>query len=229
LARQIEASQLMAAQRHVAVAPLHIGTRALEHEGEPLGLVMELALRFRAQRAQGSTGFKQRDAKPLSKLAQRCAIAAGARLGHAIEIGRGNQLGVHDEGDGWRQVELSDLLPHITRDDLDGRLHFGHHPLGFLDAFHAALAESFVLGTRTNLLDVSADIRGNELAVATYSALEIDHVVVVANAPDTRLDLCTLRSEARVLSLLPTHGCLWGTPWTVLCGLVTRALRVALQ
>src|SRR5262252_6625424 len=81
LARQIEASQLMAAQRQVAVAPLHIGTRALEHDGEPLGLVMELALRVRAQRAQGSTRCKQRDAKPLSKRAQRCAIAEGARRG----------------------------------------------------------------------------------------------------------------------------------------------------
>src|SRR5262249_32794627 len=120
----------------------------------------------------------------------------------------------------------------------DGRLHFGHHPLGFLDAFHAALAEPFVLGNRTNLLDVSLDIRGNALAISAYSTLEIDKVVVVANAPDTRLDLCTLLSETRVLttgcfervlSVLQTHGCLWGTPWTVLCGLVTRALRVALQ
>src|SRR5438128_7689358 len=31
LARQITSSQLMAAQGEVAVAPLHIGTRALEH------------------------------------------------------------------------------------------------------------------------------------------------------------------------------------------------------
>src|SRR4030095_14780478 len=205
----------MAAQRQIAVSPLHIGTRALEHDGEPLGLVMELALSFRAQRAQGSTGFKQRDAKPLSKLAKRCAIAEGASLGHAIEIVRGNQLGVHNEGDGRRQVELSDLLTHITRDELDGRLHCGHHSLGFLDACHAALAESFLLGNRTNLLDVSLDIRGNELAVSAYSALEIDKVVVVANAPDPRLDLCTLLSEThvlttgrfeRVLSMLQTHG-----------------------
>src|SRR5262249_18775178 len=40
LTRQIESSKLMATQRQVAVAPLHIGTRALEHGGQPLGLVM---------------------------------------------------------------------------------------------------------------------------------------------------------------------------------------------
>src|SRR5262247_3471137 len=44
LARQIETSQLMATQRQVAVAPLHIGTRALEHGRQPLGLVMELGV-----------------------------------------------------------------------------------------------------------------------------------------------------------------------------------------
>src|SRR5262249_14413947 len=109
----------MAAQRQVAVAPLHIGTRGLEHDGEPRGLGMESALSFRAQRAQGSTGFKQRDAKPLSKLAQWFASAEGASLGHAIEIVRWKQLGVHGEGDGRRQVELSDLVPHITGDKLD--------------------------------------------------------------------------------------------------------------
>src|SRR4029434_10037929 len=161
---------------------------------------MDLALSFRAQRAQGSTGFNQRDAKPLSQLAKRCAIAEGASLGHAIEIERGNQRGVQDEGDGRRQVELSDLLTHITRDELDGRWHFGHHPLGFRDAFHAALAESFVLGHRTHLLEVFVALRGNELAVSAYPALEIDQVVVVANAPETRLDLGTVLSETRVLT-----------------------------
>ena len=48
LTRQIESSKLMATQRQVAVSPLHIGTRALEHDGEPLGLVMEVVLSLRA-------------------------------------------------------------------------------------------------------------------------------------------------------------------------------------
>ena len=142
---------------------------------------------------------------------------------------------MHGEGDRRRQIELSDLLTHITGDELDGRLHFRHHPLGFVDAFQAALAESFLLGNGANLLDVPLDIRGDELAVSAHPALEIDKVVVVANATDARLDLFTLLSETlvlttgrfeRLLGLLQAHGFLWGAAWTALFGLVTRALRV---
>src|SRR5262249_10250527 len=67
LARQIETSQLMAAQRQVAVAPLHIGTRSLEHGRQPLGLVMELVLGLWAQRAEDATGCKQRGAQLLGE------------------------------------------------------------------------------------------------------------------------------------------------------------------
>src|SRR5215510_13600537 len=144
---------------------------------------MEVVLGLGAQRTQGPTGFKQRGAQSLGEFPQRLAIADGASLGDAIEIIRGNELGVHDEGDGRRQVELSDLLSDITRDKRDGRLHFRHHPLGFLDAFQAALAESFVLGNGTNLRDVLLDISGNKLAVATHPALQIDKMVVVPDAP----------------------------------------------
>src|SRR5262250_620637 len=78
LARQIETSQLMAAQRQVAVAPLHIGTRSLEHGRQPLGLVMELVLGLWAQRAEDATGFKQRSTQPRGELPKRFAIADGA-------------------------------------------------------------------------------------------------------------------------------------------------------
>src|SRR5262245_58367479 len=44
LPRQVESAPLMVAERQVAVAPLHLGTRALEHSRQPLGLVMELIL-----------------------------------------------------------------------------------------------------------------------------------------------------------------------------------------
>ena len=76
------------------------------------------------------------------------------------------------------------------------------------------------------------------MAVSAYSTLQIDKVVVVADAPDTRLDLFALLSEPlvltagrfeRLLGLLQTHGCFWGAFWTGLFGLVTRALRVGLQ
>src|SRR6266699_4771340 len=83
---------------------------------------MELVLGLRAQRAQGATGLKQRGAKPLGKFPQRLAIADGSSLGHAIEIKRWDELGVHGEGGAWRQVELIDLLTNITRDDAHSAL-----------------------------------------------------------------------------------------------------------
>src|SRR5215510_9869274 len=198
---------------------------------------MELALSSRAQRVQDATGFKQRGAEPLGELAKRFAIADASRLGHAIEIIRWNQLGVHREGDRRRHIELSDLLPHITGDKRDSRSHFRHHPLGFVDTCQAALAEPFVLGNGANPRDVLVDISGDQLAIAALPALQIDKVVVVTTATDTRRDLCTLLSEALVLTacrcegllgLPQAHGVLWRAPWTALCGLVTRALRVAL-
>ena len=79
LAWQIEASQLMATQGQGAVAPLHIGTRALEHGGQPSGLIMEVVLRSRAQCTQNAAGFTQRGAKPLSELAKGFTVTDGAR------------------------------------------------------------------------------------------------------------------------------------------------------
>src|SRR5215208_2413811 len=199
---------------------------------------MEWILGLGAQHAQDPAGFKQRGAEPLGELAKRFAIADGTRLGDAIEIIRGNQLGMHGKGDRRRYIELIDLLTDITRDELDSRLHLWHHPLGFLDTFQAALAESFLLGHGANLLDVLLDIRGDELAVSAHPALEIDTMVVVANTTDTRLDLFALLSEPLVLTtsrfegllgVLQAHGFLWGAPWTALFGLITRVLRVTLQ
>src|SRR4029453_8314322 len=238
LAWQVEPSQLMVAQGQVAVAPLHIGTRALEHGRQYLGLFMELASFLGTQLHQGPTGLNQGGAQSLGECPKRFATADGVSFGHALEIVRGNELGVHGEGDWGRQGELSDQLSDITRDELDGASHFRHHPLGFFDAFHAALTEFLLLGNGANLLDVLLNICGDELAVAAHPAFQIDKVVVVADAPDTRRDLCTLLSETLVLTagrfecllgLLQTHECLWGAAWTALLGLITRALRVALQ
>src|SRR5437879_1955021 len=121
-----------------------------------------------------------------------------------------------------------DLLPHIPRDERDGRLHFGHDALGFLHALQAALAEPFVLGNRTHLLNVRLDISGNELTVSTDPALEIDKMVVVADATDALGDLLALLSEALMLTtgrfelllgLLKAHGRCWRTARTALCWL----------
>src|SRR2546425_3308182 len=199
---------------------------------------MELVLGLRAQLAQGATGFKQRGAKPRGEFAKRRAISDGARLGHTIEIIGWDKLGVHGEGGRLRQVQLMDLLPDITGDKLDGGLHFRHDALSFLDALQAALAEPFVLGNSTNLLDVPLDISGNELTVSTHPALEIDKMVGMADATDALSDLLALLSEALVLTtgrfeclrgLLQAHGGFWGPARTALFGLVTCALLVSLH
>lgn len=93
-------------------------------------------------------------------------------------------------GVGWRrrQRQATHLLPHITRDALDGRLHCGHHPLGFLETIQARLAEMFLLGNRADRLDGLWDIPRNALAVATHAA-----------GADALRDLLALGAEALVL------------------------------
>ena len=78
---------------------------------------------------------------------------------------------VHGVGHRRRQVQLTDLLPHIIRHKLNGCLHLGHDALRFLDPLQACLAEPFLLGNSTNRVDVCLDITGNELAVAPYPSL----------------------------------------------------------
>src|SRR5215510_8436123 len=185
----------MVAQGQVAISPLDIGTGALEYSRQSLGVVMELVLGLGAQIAQDATRLKQLGAKARSELPKRLAITDGARLGDAIEIKRWDELGVHGEGCGLLQVELIDLLPNIARDELDGGLHFRHHPLSFLDALQAGLAEPFVLGNSANLLEVRLEIRGHELAVSTHAALEIDKMIGMADATDALCDLLTLLGD----------------------------------
>ena len=88
------------------------------------------------------------------------------------------------------------MLPHIIRHKLDGRLHFGHHALRFLDPIQTPLAEPFLLGNSTNRVDLGLDIPGNELAVSPYPAVQVDQVVGVTDGADTLGDLLTLPCEA---------------------------------
>ena len=147
-------------------------------------------------------------------------------------------MGMHGVGYRRCQIELRDLLPHIPRDERDGRLHFRHDALGFLDAFYAALAEPCVLGNGANLIDVALDVRGDQRAVATHPALEIDKMIGVANAADALCDLFALLSQALVLTtgrfehllgLLQVHKFLWRPARPALLRLVTCALRVGLH
>src|SRR5215831_12491939 len=106
-----------------------------------------------------------------------------------------------------------------------------------LDTLQTALAESFVLGNGATVLDVPVNIGDDELAVAAHPALEIDKMVIVADATNVRHDLLTLLSEALVLTtrrfeyllgLLQAHDCFWGTARPVRFGLVTRGLGTGL-
>ena len=108
-------------------------------------------------------------------------------------------MGVPGVGLRRRQRQATHLLPHITRDALDGRLPCGHHTLGFLETIQARLAEMFLLGNRADRLDVLLDIPRNELAVATHAALSVNKVVGVANGAHALRDLLALCAEALVL------------------------------
>ena len=115
------------------------------------------------------------------------------------------------------QVQLTHLLPHIPRHELDGRLHFGHHTLRFLDAIQARLTESFLLGDGADRVDLGLDITGNQLPVATDASLQVDEMVRMA---DGRMPLANLLSRLRealtllasrfhrLLGLLQTRGTL---------------------
>src|SRR5712692_9745966 len=108
-------------------------------------------------------------------------------------------MGVHGVGLRRRQSQATHLLPHITRDELDGRWHFGHYTLGFLETIPARLAEVFLLGNRADRVDVLLDIPCNELAVATHAALQVHKVVGVADGANALRDLLALCAEALVL------------------------------
>ena len=116
-------------------------------------------------------------------------------------------------------------MAHISRDELNGRLHFRNHTLSFRDPIQARLAEVFLLGNGADRVDVRLDITGDKLAVATHAALQIHKVVGTADATDARLDLFTVLSEAlvlttgrfeRLLGVLQAHGFLGRVAWPAL-------------
>ncbi len=126
-------------------------------------------------------------------------------------------MGVHSVGRGLHQVQLPHLLPHIARDELDGRLHFGHDPLGFLDAIHARLAEAYVLGNGADRVDVVLDISSIELPVASHAAPQIHKVIGVADGTEALGDHLALPRDAGTLDARlpypaqPAPGAL--SPW----------------
>jgi hypothetical protein len=133
---------------------------------------------------------------------------------------------------------LLHLLPHIPRDKLDRRLHFGKHTLGFLDTLQTSLAEPYVLGNSTHNVNLLLDISRNELPIATHTSLQIDKVVRTADSADTLSDLLSLLAEALVLlashfsfllELLQACGVLWRAPRTTFLRLAACALTLSLH
>jgi hypothetical protein len=210
-----------------------MGTGALEHRRQPLGLVMERVLGRRVHRASGATGRTPRGTTPRGACAKRRAIADGARVGSTITIRGGDTRGVHGAGGRLRHVHLLDLLPDITGDTRDGGVHGRHDALGCLDALHATLAAPFVLGTSTPRLAVPVEISGNAVTGATHPALAIDTMGGMADAAEARSDRLALLREALVRTtgrfaclrgVLQAHGGVWGPARPALGRLVTWAV-----
>jgi hypothetical protein len=130
----------MVPQREVPVAAFHIRAGTLEYLREHFGLVLELGLLHEAQRAQRPTRLKQRGPQALGKLAKQLTLCHRPRRGHTLKIIRGNEMRMHSVGLRRRQIQLLHVLPHIMRHKLNGRLHFGHHALRFLDPRQTPLA-----------------------------------------------------------------------------------------
>ena len=143
-------------------------------------------------------------------------------------------MGMQSVGHRRGQVELTDLLLHITRNKLDGGLHFRHHPLGFLDALQACLTETFVLRHVAKGVHLLADICRNEPTVSPHATLSIDKVGGLSDCTEALGDLLSLGAEPlkllarrwRVLcELLQADGRLWGATWAALVRRVARTLQ----
>lgn len=98
LSGAIEPAKLVIPQGDITVSPFHIGTGALEYLRQLLGLLPELAELGRAQLGSPPTGVKQRRAQPLGQLSKRLASAHRTRLGDALKIGSGNEMGMQCVG-----------------------------------------------------------------------------------------------------------------------------------
>ena len=86
LSRAIQASQLMIPQGEIPVSSFYISTGTLEHLGQLLGLLLELALLSLTQPGQHSTGLKQRRTQTFGQRPKRLTGMHRATLGHPLEI-----------------------------------------------------------------------------------------------------------------------------------------------
>src|SRR5215510_11140918 len=172
------------------------------------------------QGTQRPAGLKKLGPDTLSQFTQWGPLPPRSGGSDTLKIVRWNEMCMHGEGLRRCHLQLFDLLAHIARDELDGRLHFWHHTLRFRDPLQARRAELFLLGHGADRGDVLLDITGDELAVATHAALQVHKVVGVANGPNALADLLPQLCQALVLlasGFHLLHGLLrawchfWGT------------------
>ena len=95
-----------------------------------------------------------------------------------------------------RQRQATPLLPHIPRDERDGRWPCGHHPLGCLETLQARRAARFLRGQRADRLAVLVDSPRHARAVATHAALSGNKGGGVAEGAEAWRDLRAGRGGA---------------------------------
>jgi hypothetical protein len=145
---------------------------------------------------------------------------------------------MHGVGHWRRQVELTDLLSHIPRNQLARGLHVRNDPLGFVDPVHAGLTEACVRRNGAHGIHLRLDICRHELAVAPPAALYIDKVVGLTDATKALGDLLSLGADALALlarrlrfpfELLQAGSGLWGATRPPFCRRVARTLQLPLS
>jgi len=95
----------------------------------------------------------------------------------------------------------------------------GTHARRFINAIHARVTESFPMGDGTDRVDLVWEIARNQLAVATFTSIQVNAVVRMADGPNTLADLsldCVRRwhswraASTAGVACFKTQGHLWG-------------------
>jgi len=165
--------------------------------GEVGRLLLQPALLSRMHLTQRPARFIQGCAEAIGKLPKGLAFVDGPGGSDTFERIRGNERRMHGGGLRLRQGQLTDLLPYIPRHERDRRWHCGHHPLRFLDAIQARLAESFLMGDGADGVDVVWDITDDQLPVSPDASLQVDKVVGVTDGAEALSERFSLLGEPR--------------------------------
>jgi hypothetical protein len=89
---------------------------------------------------------------------------------------------VHGVGRSLRQIELLHLLTDIPRDELDSRLHLGHHTLSFRNPLQARLNEVVSVAQGADALGDLLTLGGESLVLGTRGFHSL-HNLLQTHAP----------------------------------------------